>query len=301
MDIFINNEKIDFELENETMLHQVVDGLISWAAGGGYQIRSVQFDGAEYQSGDPACRETPVDSVKRMDLSAKNRLEIHEENLQLLHQYVSLLRKSIEGKNIKLVKELQADADSVTRLLADFLGENWSSEDSVSRRLYENLMTFNAAAPEENAETRNVLTNQLAGLDIILNERILELADPFGELRKTVLAMKASVEEINNISVLLQTGKDREALSSIIKFSELSQKVLRIYPVLQSGGIVDLESIEIDGNSFSGYYNDLNAILTELIEAFTANDSVLIGDLLEYEVAPRIESLINALEHLQEE
>ena len=138
-------------------------------------------------------------------------------------------------------------------------------------------------------------------MKIILKERISELSDPLGELIKTTKALKLSQAEINDISVMLQTGKDREALNSIIKFSELSQKTVRLYPLLKNAEIFDFEEILINDIKLSEYYNDLNEILSELIEAFTANDSVLIGDLLEYEVAPRLESLIGAFERIQED
>ena len=47
------------------------------------------------------------------------------------------------------------------------------------------------------------------------------------------------------------------------------------------------------------FFSDLNRILTELIEAFEAKDSVLIGDLLEYEVTPRLEGLERLTEALE--
>ncbi|MBI9105219.1 MAG: hypothetical protein JEZ04_00650 [Spirochaetales bacterium] len=301
MEIFINDEKIDFKLEDETMLYQVVDGLASWTAGNGYYIQAIHFDDKKYTAEDPACRDIPVETVLRLKISAKSRMEIHEENLQLLYQYISLFLKSIEGKNIQLIKDLQVDADSITKLLADFLGEDRDGEETISRKLYKNLIALNPENPEKKPEQLQALNTQLVSLKIILNERILELANPLGELQKTTRAMKTSVIEINDISVLLQTGKDREALNSIIKFSELSQKILRIYPLLKNNGIIDIENITIDEKNFSEYYVDLNDILSELLEAFTANDSVLIGDLLEYEVAPRIESLVAALDLIQKE
>ena len=51
--------------------------------------------------------------------------------------------------------------------------------------------------------------------------------------------------------------------------------------------------------SFEEYYNELNSVLKELIDAFHINDSVLIGDLLEYEIAPRLEGLIQFIKRLK--
>ena len=301
MEIFINNSKIDFQLENETILHQVVEGLFNWAETSNFQIENILFDEKHYDLESSVCRETPVNSVKLLQVSGRNIIEIHQDNLQLLYQYVSLLLKSIEGKNNKLIEDLKNEAPPVFKLLAKFLEESFDSEDSISRKL---LLKISVLSPElnENDEAEiTYLIGQLTGLKIILSERVSELTNPLGELGKTTAALKISKIEIDDISVLLQTGKDRDALNSIIKFSELNQKTLRLYPILKSRGILDFENIIIDDKALSEYYIDLNSILSELIEAFTANDSVLIGDLLEYEVAPRLDSLITVLDNIQKE
>ena len=298
MEIFINNEKIDFSLETETVLHEVIDGINSWAGKDGFQIKNIYYDDLQYDGQKDNCRNTPLSEISSLNITALSRMEVHQENLQLLHQYISLFIKSIEGVNITLIRELQLESESLCNLLADFLEEVRGAEDTISGKLHSNIMDILTEDSGIKKETEIILMQQLSGLKIILTERISELSNPLGELGKTVTAMKSSVEEINDISVLLQTGKDREALNCIIKFSELSQKILRLYPVLTGSGIINFDNIRINDLVFSDFYIDLNNILAELIEAFTANDSVLIGDLLEYEVAPRMNSLINTLDDL---
>ena len=45
----------------------------------------------------------------------------------------------------------------------------------------------------------------------------------------------------------------------------------------------------------SVYMGEFNSALKELLQAYEQNDSVLIGDLAEYELAPRLRSLYAAL------
>lgn len=301
MDIFINDMKIDFKLENETVLFEVIDGLNSWAAQSGYHIQDLYLDGLAYFDNEAEYRNKSLNEIKQLNVEAKNRFEIHQDNLQLLYQYVSLFIKSLEGGNKKLIEELKVEAEPITGLMADFLEEDRNSMETVSSRLLENINFLDPDNIQTDDEHFTALVRQLTGLKIILNERISEFTDPLGELTKTAAALKLTENEINDISVLLQTGKDKEALNCIIRFSELSQKILRLYPLLSNAGYAVLEDMLIDGKKFSEYYLDLNGILTELIEAFTANDSVLIGDLLEYEIAPRLESLIGVLEGILKE
>ena len=49
----------------------------------------------------------------------------------------------------------------------------------------------------------------------------------------------------------------------------------------------------ISGKDYNVFYSELNKVLKELLEAFKLKDSVLIGDLMEYEMAPRLEELKN--------
>ena len=301
MDIYINNEKIDFSLENEKYLYEVVSGLKAWAEQDGFQLQHISYDDNEYSFDSEDSANTPVESVSVLKVTAKSRFEVHQDNLQLLNQFVSLFLKSLESGNIKLIRDLCSEAPAVTPLIAAFLEEPQNAEGTVSASLLNNIKSLdpeniNAADPHYSQ-----LLQQLTGLKIIINERISELGDPVGELSKTVKALKTTGEELNDISVLLQTGKDREALGSVIKFSELNQKTLRLYPILKNEGFIDIEQLQIEEMSFSGFYNDFNEILNELLEAFTANDSVLIGDLLEYEVAPRLEKLIAVLENVLKE
>jgi hypothetical protein len=78
-------------------------------------------------------------------------------------------------------------------------------------------------------------------------------------------------------------------MDTIVRFSELSQTLVRL-----------VASIFPDNSNekLQAFYQDLNSVLSELLEAFAAKDSVLIGDLMEYEIAPRLEQLRTFLQEL---
>jgi len=52
---------------------------------------------------------------------------------------------------------------------------------------------------------------------------------------------------------------------------------------------LDLDSMSLDGSSLKALHDDLNAQLKEAAEALENGDCILLGDLLEYELAPRAE------------
>lgn len=63
---------------------------------------------------------------------------------------------------------------------------------------------------------------------------------------------------------------------------------------------LDAEEVELDGVSLAESHEQLNKHLQEAIDAMKANDCVLLGDLLEYELAPRAEKEAGIVALLQE-
>ena len=64
---------------------------------------------------------------------------------------------------------------------------------------------------------------------------------------------------------------------------------------------LDTGSIELDGVSFAKMHEELNKFLNEAAEALEVCDNVCLGDLLEYELAPRSESEEKIVELLRQQ
>ena len=133
----------------------------------------------------------------------------------------------------------------------------------------------------------------------IIIDRMREIYNPVREILASARLLGSTIKEIRDVSVLLQTGKDQQAMNAVVRFTELSQKLIRLYPLLDEEGALDTAKSKVDGLSFKDFYTRLNNVLLDLLGAFEAKDSVLIGDLLEYEVAPKLEKLILLLAEIQ--
>ena len=102
---------------------------------------------------------------------------------------------------------------------------------------------------------------------------------------------------------MLQTGDDKKAIDSVLQFIELSENLIRIFPFLRDIGYTDITKESIDKESFNDFYKEFNGILNELVNAFDINDSILIGDLMVYDVIPGDTYLleyINLIEKIKE-
>jgi hypothetical protein len=134
------------------------------------------------------------------------------------------------------------------------------------------------------------LAEFIAKLGILVRSRLSEAVHPELEAVSVLRALDAQNEKIQNISVLLQTGRDGEAMRNLVAFSDLIDKAMRLYSTLSASAPSAIQK-SVDGLSFKSFIDDLNVTLKSLVEAFDAHDSVLIGDVLEYEIASRIRTL----------
>lgn len=62
---------------------------------------------------------------------------------------------------------------------------------------------------------------------------------------------------------------------------------------------ISLENLDLDGVPVARIHEDLNRYLNEALEALKAGDCVSLGDLLEYELAPRAETEVKIVQLLQ--
>ena len=138
----------------------------------------------------------------------------------------------------------------------------------------------------------------LRNICIYIEGRMREIANPLLELKSAAELLESQIPKLEDVPVLLQTGKEREAMELVVAFTEIAEKLTRLYPLLTEKEEENLMTRLVQELPFSQFYEGLNLQLRELIEAMESEDSILIGDLLEYEIAPKISALTRSIEAL---
>ena len=117
-------------------------------------------------------------------------------------------------------------------------------------------------------------------------ERLRETTDPEAAL----LSMKEKIYDITArlevLSLNMQMGKDREATETVYDFSKIAEKLFRI---------IQLLPVATGGAEDARFFEEFTGVLKEFFQAYQARDSVLAGDLAEYEVSPRLLELYDFL------
>lgn len=302
MQITINQKQIDFTLENEKTLEDVIFGVQSWLDGTGFIITDISADKTSIPLNHISEKgTTPIEDIGQIDLTVQSSIEAKISLFETLFEYFNYLHTAVSENDLNRIKDLitsYSDIKTSFSILFSYPSGNFAVSDAAF--LDTMIQESGILDTDYREDNRSQILTVINQIKTIFHNRIRELANPLREVLLTARLLKSSIFEISDVSVLLQTGKDRQAMNVIIKFSELSQKIIRLYPILKDYGILNEKDLSIGNKNFTDFYQNLNSILSELLKAFEANDSVLIGDLLEYEIAPQLEELIRTLESLNQ-
>ena len=308
MEILVNDEKLDFTLEKERTLGEVIIAVEAWLSKSNLVIASLQLvhKGAEEEIDltddiEGNWPSTPLEDIERLVIKARLLQELQLTNIETVMIYLDMLKSAIEKRDISTLDDLLPGQENTFKSLKIIFPSSLKPESLHEASDLESLLAGADAKTIlewPDGVTKKAL-NILESLVEMLSVRRDELTNPFDVLATSIAELEHTSEELKEASVLLQTGQEQKAMATIVRFADISQRILRIISGLDESSQISLIGIQIKGDSASSFFSDFNRILRELLGAFDAKDMVLIGDLLEYEVTPRLELLLGFLREVQ--
>ena len=303
MEIVLNEKPIDFKLEKERYLGEVIQGIEQWLSNEHMYITYLDVDGRKlFTVPREEWSEQDIGEIDRVTVACAPISEVRLSSLLNMQNYVGITYNALQTGNGKVLEELEEGYEYLLESIHIILK---NSPSVLMKKAVEHftllfpdfnpkrLLTLNETAKTQTGKALEMLLESI-------NLLILEEKNPLEALKYMAGRLKNSAEEISEVSILLQTGKDREAMNRLISFSVVLQEFVRIFLVHRTASNLDVKSLSIGGTSFEEFYQTLNSFLKELSGAFETGDSVLIGDLLEYEIAPRIEELVDLIDDFVE-
>ncbi|TVQ25929.1 MAG: hypothetical protein EA383_07055 [Spirochaetaceae bacterium] len=279
MTVLVNNEKVDVTLENEHTVGDVVRELAGWLRDQGMELHAISLDDKKVALDETVgWHDRAVDSVETIALDAMMHPSRDPETLMILLELLGLIERNIEQGNrdnlVEAMREYEYARPTLARALnasADTGVPALSILDDLAAKVKNDPDVFTS---DNDAARRTVTAASAVVLE--LAGRLSEFQNPEQQLNITREALRAQIAELSDIAVMLQQGRDADAMKQLLKFTELVEKLIRL------------------GAWSHGEGSELNTFFGELIQAFEAEDTVLIGDLVEYEILPRIEALLDS-------
>ncbi|MDR2093926.1 MAG: hypothetical protein LBP76_00205 [Treponema sp.] len=274
MNVSINGVKADIKFDTEENLGEAVSGIELWLHDQGCFLSGLEVDGE-------VVRAEALESFSARKLDGINTLDINVLSWQeLAVQAYLTARDTLNSYQNAVFNEKQTvKADWEGCAAARFLSDHIPDISELIR----------LCLSGEGPGTAALLT--------LIDERLRELQAPEAEFSNMEALVSGIAVRLQDLPLDMQTGKDERASETVQIFSHGMEKIYRLLYVLKFKGL-NVENIRVEALSFRDFNDEFGAALKELVAAFQVKDSVLVGDLAEYELAPRLVKLYSALKEL---
>jgi hypothetical protein len=265
MTIRINQIAVDFTLEKETTLADLSHSLRAWATGQNLAVLAILADEKAFSQGD----KTPLTQISVIDVEAVPAGERDLARVAVIARFFSLMAQRSAWKSRDLVEELHQEFDSVRQALFPLLSP-------IAPRLIPSLSILEG--PWENEEALQKAAQLIAEETESLRR---ELQDPRSALFHTLGQLDSVLESLDDLGPLFQKGRDREGFELILRLfnalEDLNRRASAVFRI--EGG---------DEHPWSHFHSDLQPVLREAEGALESKDYILLTDLIEYELTPRL-------------
>jgi hypothetical protein len=271
MIITINGKPADITLETEKTIGEILAGLESWLAGSGHYLSGLVIDGKKEGS-------IGFENSFSRELAGINTLDILTSSWAELAAEALLKTRAAAGEyeNTAFEEKSAFYTSWEQSPEAQYLAVHFPDLHSWALQVYRG----EGLSPRE--------------FCILIDEALRELSNPLGELESIEPLTEEISRRLEDIPLDVQTGNDGRAAETVRIFSQLAEKLFRIFSLLKAEGFA-VKDLSVDGVPVYTYIDEFGTALKELLAAYEDRDLVLAGDLAEYELAPRLRKLYRVI------
>ena len=267
MRIRINGADADVQPETEKTVGEILSALEAWLEGTGHRLSGLGVNGSSMGADS-------IEACFGMDIGAVETLDIYTSPITAL--FAESLLHAMEAVDVYETAGFE-EKGSVAARWKDSPAAGMLAEHSPDLFAWA-TKTFSGEGSGPRA------------LRSVLEERLREVQDPAGELDKSGALVADICARLEELPLDIQTGKDAKAAETVSIFSGVAEKVFRIFDVLKTLGL-QVGEVKAGDLPVADYIEEFNANLRKLLSAYEQSDTVLIGDIAEYEMAPRLRNL----------
>jgi hypothetical protein len=270
MKIRINDQEADVTLENEKTLGEVITNMAQWFESSGHRLSGVSVDGEPvHHSSLNGLFIREITGVELLELYAVSLAELTAESLSSLREDTEIF------ENLDFNERKTFFANWKESVQANFISEQMPDLYSAFVNLFQ----------KSEINPRVVFS--------MTEERLREVKEPMDEATKIQPLLEETCERLVNLALDIQTGKDSRAAQTIQLFSGISEKIIRLIKQL---GIQGYMPVEANGEKpLVQIMNEFGNLIKELSDAYEKHDTVLVGDIAEYEAAPKLQELYSSI------
>jgi hypothetical protein len=318
MELFVYVQKIEFELENDKNSFDIIKSIANFCI----TLRPQQFLSKILVNGNEYLFENETE-LKKILINDINKIEIDTtdivgqtilliNNFEEMIKYISTI---INGGNWndeykEIYKSLELLKDGIEKIdylfkneepnfpfSNDYFNESYKPLHKLFINLSKERYPLGRDATENSNENIKNISNMIKNIKEWLKN--VGYINSIEDLHSRALTLKDDINEIipklSNVSLLFQTGSDKEAMQIIQDFTSILEKSIKIFANCKGNKNEEILK-EMD---FENFFSTLTLNLKELMTSIENRDSVMIGDLIEYEFIPKIKNKKNMLKKIK--
>jgi hypothetical protein len=325
MEILINNCAVDFELDKEKTINDIIASISEWT-----QQKDLIFTDAIINEIDylpDNIPEIPIADVKILNCHVQSKADVIISSLDSGLDYCLKIGKYLD----KSAEDNKIDEREINNITAgiDWLVEILNKSFQLLNIKYEKVLyqsqpinvfidrviSFKEIGALKNTDKiieyikdKKNIFHSLAGIFrmMLLSEDVKLLSiggnDAPDVLMKSIFDIKKEIPEhirnLENTAIAYQTGKDIAASEKLNQFIDFifhyNRTLLQTVKVFS----LDPDNILIDDISLKKINDDIEKLLKEIINVMENNDIISLSDILEYEMKPLLEALAGYIDSI---
>ena len=324
MDIYINNEKMNFELESEKNCLDIVNAIIDFAAGSTPQhfITKIIIDGSEYSLADEEkMKKSKIDSIKEIKFETQDLYEVTNLSINQIEDFLKLLTQIFNKNNwdisiIKVIDSINWMKRGIEQIINIFAPKNsyLKEQEKLFNENCENILGVISKIKSSKDSLKDCdvkkSLNYIKEMKDIINNiknwliKTYRLPDNkviFSDIEQLIVNIDNIIPKLENVPVLFQTGEDKVIMQIIQSLTDILEKSINLFVLFKESLRIHMDKFTVKEVSFEEFFKTITEHLKQLMDAMRNNDSVMVGDLLEYEFVPNLEEIENILIKIKDE
>lgn len=307
MNIYINEQQLDTKLDGETNLGQVFDQIQKWIEANGKYLRHFTVNGQELNRSD--LDSFGIEETERLDLYVGEELDVIEDSLVEVDNYVDKVGSTLVGRDSLTEKEAEDLKEGIpwiismirttTKLLnlnlnlIQPMGKGKNVEEILESLQTGSLVLDSTKAIENFLEDLRDVKLFLMDLSTRLAVMRLDESELIEIISKFVNEKDKVIKDFMLVNENFQSGKDHLA-SEILNdaVGRLTGLMSALVSIQTRHTELDWQTLSFEDKKLSDLVGQLNVTLSNIASAMEKNDIVYAGDILEYELPEILESLV---------
>lgn len=321
MDVYVNDKLLSIEIENEKTAFDIVNGITDFFAKEKIPqfVTKILIDGNEYSfADDESLKAIEIEKIGKIEFEFKDIIGVSKLSIEQILLYIDLLKQYVtENKWNDFFSNIEDSLDWIESGMNQIM-EIFSLKPeilSLKTLLSEELVDLKKKVSSLSEDNFPLGTDVIQDIVILCEKLGIVISKVFqmldlgftGNAQESIILRITDIlplyEELipvlPEVSTLLQKACDKDAMEIIQKLTTLIDGSISIFLTSKNLELDIFNNLEVNGMSFDSFFDSLTEHLHELVSAIENKDSVMIGDLVEYEFLPNIEEMKELLAELK--